>query len=532
MPESLDASASAAPTCHNKQVSSDPGNSEEYWLLLSMASRQFEEKGTWPHVDDLIYDLASQGISMDLGIPSRIPRSLGSINNEGELELGALGLIATGDAPRSSDALVQLVKLCVRLALEFRRSAKITSAKVAEAFEGDTFVCERALELIGKVPGLVGGGHGAKSDDEWDRDITVSALEYKDVETVEDLAIDLARRFKKMGSPEFLKLGPVGDILRGFAGLSEGAELLKSTDFDPRNVFVVYGRDSEATGAMWTFLEAIGLHPLSWDEMVRSTGIATPYTGDVVEKAFDQVQAVVVLLTPDDDARLHKSLRKEDDPIHEKSLTGQPRPNVFFEAGMAFGRYPDRTIIVELGVLRPASDLIGRNTVRIGSTEGPLQALANRLEDAGCPVNRAHPAWLSTERFTNLSAHSRTPEESLVEISSLPKGTRLTEPIARKETRITARLISNGKNEYLLEVVNRGNTNVNGLRWELPDSASNWAIMVQVLPQYPISEFRSGEHVRVPVAVMMSGPVITDLRIVALADGEHYETIARLSIYG
>jgi len=466
-----------------------------------------------------------------LGIPSRIPRFNGYINNEGELELGALGLILTGCAPRTTDAIIKLVKLCVGLALEFRRSAKISSQVIAEKFPGDSFVGDRALELVSKVPGLVGGGRGSKSDTDWDRDITVSALEYKDVKTIDELSILLARRVTSMGSAESLRLSPVGDLLRGFPGFTDEVAPHEDSKLDPRNVFVVYGRDSEATEAMWTFLEALGLHPLSWDELVRSTGMATPYTGDVVEKAFDQVQAVVVLLTPDDEARLHESLRKENDPGHERSLTGQPRPNVFFEAGMAFGRHPDRTIIVELGVLRPASDLIGRNTVRIGSTKGPLEALANRLEGAGCPVTRAHPAWLDPARFHHLAAHTRRPDDSAVEASLLPKGTRLSSP-SGKETRITARLISIGRRDYLLEVLNRGSTNVTELRWELPETAPNWSIMTAALPQYPIPEFRSGEHIRVPVVVLMS-PVMTDLRIIATEeDGQTYETSARLSIYG
>jgi hypothetical protein len=417
--------------------------------------------------------------------------------------------------------------------LEFRRSAKISSAIVAESFVGDKFVNDHALELISKVPGLVGGGHGSKSDEVWDREITVSALEYKEVQSVDDLVTQLNRRYKAMGTPEFLKLSPVGDLFRGIVGATEEVALSAEVECDPRNVFVVYGRDSQVTEAMWTFLEALGLHPLSWDELVRSTGVATPYTGDVVARAFEQVQAVVVLLTPDDEARLHKSLRKGDDLLHETSLTGQPRPNVFFEAGMAFGRYPDRTIIVEVGSLRPASDLLGRNTVRIGSTEGPLEALANRLEGAGCPVNRAHPAWLDTERFTNLAAHSRRPDDVVEEVSQLPKGTKLPGLTSRAETRVTARLIPSGKNEYLLEIVNKGNTDVSGVQWALPELANNWSIMTAVLPQYPIPELRSGEHIRVPVAVTMGGPVMTDLRIIAVApDGHPYETSVRLSIYG
>ena len=511
----------------------EPGAQEEYWPLLTMASHQYDEEGNWPHLDDLIYELASRNIDIGLSVPSKIPRFLGFINNEGELELSALGLILSGSAPRSTEAIVHLVQLCVRLALEFRRSAKISSAVVADNFVDDDFVSGRALELVSKVPGLVGGGSGAKSDEDWFRDITVSALEYKEIETADDLVRNLLHRLQTMGTQGILKIDTTSDLRSIFTDSIERPDLVEDVRCDPRNVFVIYGRDTEATEAMWTFLEALGLHPLSWDEMVRSTGIATPYTGEVVARAFEQVQAVVVLLTPDDEARLHESLRKVDDPVHETSLTGQPRPNVFFEAGMAFGRHPDRTIIVEVGLLRPASDLLGRNTVRMGSTEGPLEALANRLEGAGCPVNRAHPAWLKTERFTNLAAQVRKPNELSDDVFQLPRGTKLPKVTRSAEARITARLIAVSKNDYLLEVVNRGNTDVCGVQWELPEGAKNWSVITAVLPEYPIPELLKGDHIRVPVAVMMSGPVMTDLRITAVtADGDPYETSARLSIYG
>ena len=302
---------------------------------------------------------------------------------------------------------------------------------------------------------------------------------------------------------------------------------------DPRNVFVVYGRDSEATSALWTFLEALGLHPLSWDELVASTGTATPYTGEVVAKALDQVQAVVVFFTPDDEARLHESLRKLDDPIHESSFTGQPRPNVFFEAGMAFARHPDRTIIVEVGNLRPASDLLGRNVVKLGSTAGPLRALASRLRAAGCPVDLSHPSWSKPERFGELAAQSRVP---VVEVDSnglLPLGTRRSKDWTQATTKLKTRLIQNSENQYLLEVANKGTTDVAGLSWSIPADATNWTIMVDVLPQYPISELRSGDYVRVPVMVLMGGPVITTISLRAVdSEGVPYSSTGTLSIYG
>ncbi len=160
---------------------------------------------------------------------------------------------------------------------------------------------------------------------------------------------------------------------------------------------------------MFGFLQDLGLQPLAWGDLRARTASTNPYTGEVVELAFSVAQAVVVLFSPDDQARLHPDLRNEREPDYEQELTGQPRANVILEAGMALMSHPDRTIIVEIGHLRPISNLAGRNTVRItgGESPGKLNDLASRLETAGCPVNRNSEDWLNTSRFQRLEALRR-----------------------------------------------------------------------------------------------------------------------------
>jgi hypothetical protein len=75
----------------------------------------------------------------------------------------------------------------------------------------------------------------------------------------------------------------------------------------------------------------------------------------VLDRAFRQVQAVVVLLTGDDLASLREPFLQEDDGAYERIPTPQARPNVLLEAGMALGRHPQRTIISCLGKVRPLS---------------------------------------------------------------------------------------------------------------------------------------------------------------------------------
>ena len=166
-----------------------------------------------------------------------------------------------------------------------------------------------------------------------------------------------------------------------------------------REVFVVHGRNEQARTAMFDFLRVIGLHPLEWAEAVQATGRPGPYIGEVLKAAFSRAHAVVVLLTPDDEARLHGSLRGDNEPPHEVELSGQARPNVLFEAGMAMGRDEDRTVLVELGEMRPFSDIAGRHVIRLDNSSQRRQELAQRLEAAGCPVNLAGTDWHTAGDF-------------------------------------------------------------------------------------------------------------------------------------
>lgn len=166
-----------------------------------------------------------------------------------------------------------------------------------------------------------------------------------------------------------------------------------------REVFVVHGRNGGARTAMFAFLRAIGLQPLEWSHAIQATGKTSPYIGEILDAAFTRAHAVVVLLTPDDEARLSEPFRSPGDPPHETELTGQARPNVLFEAGMAMGRSQDRTVLVELGNLRPFSDIGGRHTIRFDGSSQRRQELAQRLEAAGCPVNLTGTDWHTAGDF-------------------------------------------------------------------------------------------------------------------------------------
>lgn len=167
-----------------------------------------------------------------------------------------------------------------------------------------------------------------------------------------------------------------------------------------KDVFVVHGRNTQLRDSMFNFLRAIGLHPIEWSEAVSETGTGTPYIGQVLDVAFDRARAIIVLLTPDDEAKLREEFIDSGDPPHERELTPQARPNVLFEAGMAIGRNPNRTIIVEIGNLRPFSDIEGRHTLRLDNSPEKRHELALRLRRAGCDVNLSGTDWHTIGNFS------------------------------------------------------------------------------------------------------------------------------------
>jgi predicted nucleotide-binding protein len=162
---------------------------------------------------------------------------------------------------------------------------------------------------------------------------------------------------------------------------------------NPNTVFVVHGRNNRLREALFRFLRSIGLNPLEWSQAIKATGKASPYIGEILDTAFSKAQAILVLMTPDDEACLKEEFRNESDPSYEINPTPQARPNVLFEAGMAMGRCAERTILIEVGNLRPFSDVGGRHIIKLSNSSERRQELAQRLESAGCRVDLSGTDW-------------------------------------------------------------------------------------------------------------------------------------------
>lgn len=72
---------------------------------------------------------------------------------------------------------------------------------------------------------------------------------------------------------------------------------------------------------------------------------------------------------------------------------------MLFEAGLAMGRHPDKTVLVRVGKVKAFSDVGGRHIASLGEDFDSRNDFANRLVKAGCTVNRIGNDWAKTGVF-------------------------------------------------------------------------------------------------------------------------------------
>lgn len=214
---------------------------------------------------------------------------------------------------------------------------------------------------------------------------------------------------------------------------------------------------------MFDFLRSINLSPMEWTTAVELTGEGSPYIGQVLDAAFDHATAVVVLMTPDEVAYLQPRYGHSEND-QETQPAPQARPNVLFEAGMALGRDAKRTVLVEVGDVRPFSDVAGRHAIRLSNAPASRQALANRLRTAGCAVDLNGLDWHTTGDFTA----PPPPGDGLPLGRRLPSGAS-----ARKAIEFDLKYFNKGSNRIdKLQVINRGMETAYEVALSVPENAA------------------------------------------------------------
>lgn len=155
-------------------------------------------------------------------------------------------------------------------------------------------------------------------------------------------------------------------------------------DKKKNSVFVIHGRNEKLRKDFFSFLRSAKIEPIEWSEAVRMTKKSSPYVGEILDAAFENAQAVIVLLTPDDEVKLKEEFYSKGEPDYEKNSMGQARPNVLFEAGMAIGKNEFRTLFVQVSDVKPFSDIVGRHVIKLDNSTSRRQEIFNRLKTAGC----------------------------------------------------------------------------------------------------------------------------------------------------
>jgi predicted nucleotide-binding protein len=154
-----------------------------------------------------------------------------------------------------------------------------------------------------------------------------------------------------------------------------------------RKVFVVHGRDMRPVHEIERFLLFLGMTMISWTDAVKLTNQSQPHTFDIVKAGMDNAGAIVVIFSPDDEARTNPALSYPGENLMPE---GQARQNVLVEAGMAFAQSRSKTIFVQSERTRAITDLEGFNWVKLDGKWDSRQDFINRLVAAGAKPVPSH----------------------------------------------------------------------------------------------------------------------------------------------
>lgn len=188
---------------------------------------------------------------------------------------------------------------------------------------------------------------------------------------------------------------------------------------DPRKVFVIHGRNRSALNEMNSFLRACGLSPIGFGDLRAEMG-GTPTLDRIVEEGMNRAQGIIALITADEAASLRPEYRGPGDS-GEAISRWQARPNVIFEAGMAFGRDRERVVFVLLGDPKLFTDVAGVHVLRpTNDPRGDRTVLRDTLRKGmGCAVEDTS-AWMDHGDFDKFACPSGEPPDAFSTDNQLP----------------------------------------------------------------------------------------------------------------
>jgi predicted nucleotide-binding protein len=176
-----------------------------------------------------------------------------------------------------------------------------------------------------------------------------------------------------------------------------GSEVPAKTQADPKKVFIIHGRNMAAAKEIGRYLRALGLEPINFGEL-RGKMKGTPTVADIISRGMEEAQGVLALFTGDEWAVLRPEHRQDHDRGAQLSRW-QARPNVLFEAGMAFGRDRERVVFVLLGQVELFTDVEGIHVLRPNNdASGARDILRRTLSSMGCAINDSSQ-WMTEGDF-------------------------------------------------------------------------------------------------------------------------------------
>lgn len=107
-----------------------------------------------------------------------------------------------------------------------------------------------------------------------------------------------------------------------------------------KRVFIVHGRNDQIVEAVAIMVRSIGLEALDFGKVRLAQSFRGRYIGEVLDHAFDTAQAILVIVSGEEKARLRARFAiSQDFPLRAER---QPRPNVLIEIGMALRSHAER----------------------------------------------------------------------------------------------------------------------------------------------------------------------------------------------
>ena len=171
------------------------GVSASLQAIIERSAQEKEETGDWVNFDTLAHEAANRG--QPVGIADevfRLPGLLGHAASGEKISLTALGLVASGAAPRLSAQMARLAGICARRKYELKENADIGRQLLIDEYDFAADEAAEACELVQLVPGLTAGG---QLGEDWKLTIFRGALDYLSVQSAADLLGVLEREAER-----------------------------------------------------------------------------------------------------------------------------------------------------------------------------------------------------------------------------------------------------------------------------------------------------------------------------------------------